>query len=149
MAKFAVIVAVGLALAGCGDPQTTGEVPRLDPKDQASAAQAPERKPITAEEVTKVLDLPEYPGAESVENVRLVSPSYSPDEVRLELVRRSKDAPAKVVKYYEDQLGSPAVGDPGHKEVFGRTPRGNFVRVHVDVEDTGSKFTLGVISYTK
>ena len=150
MAKLSVLLLLVALVAGCGSPQTTGEVPRLDPKDQRpNAAQSAERKAIPAEEVANVLDLEEYPGAEVVENVRLVSPNFAPDEVRLELVRQSKDDYQKVVKFYEGKLGSPAGGDPGHQEVFGRTPRGSYVRVHVDSEGSGSKFTIGVISYLK
>jgi hypothetical protein len=150
VAKYAVCLLIGLLIAGCGSPKATGEVQRLDPKDQQpNAAQSAERKAISAEEVANVLDLEEYPGAVVVENVRLVSPNFAPDEVRLELVRRSKDDSQKVVKFYEGKLGSPAGGEPSHQEVFGRTPRGSYVRVHVDSENSGSKFTIGVISYLK
>lgn len=121
----------------------------MDPKAQPSVSEAAKREQATSDEVQASLDLPEYPGASVVENVKLVSETLSPDEVRLELVRKSADAPDKVVKFYESNLGEKASGEPGHQEIFGRTQRGNFVRVHVDSDGSGSKFTLNVISYAK
>jgi len=121
----------------------------MDPKAQPSVSETAKREQATAEEVKASLDLPEYPGATVIENVKLVSETLSPDEVRLELVRKSADAPDKVVKFFESNLGEKAGGEPGHQEIFGRTQRGNFVRVHVDSDGSGSKFTLNVISYAK
>lgn len=151
MAKYIWILVGGLLVASCGAPKKEEATlpPMMDPSKQPAVSQSAEKKAADPAEVKKLLDVEEYPGVEVVESNRLVSDSLSPDEVRFELVRRSKDAPAKVVKYYEDKLSAKATGQPGHQEIFGRTQRGNFVRVHVDAEDTGSKFTLSVISYAK
>ena len=145
--KFPMPLLIGLLIVGCG--ANSNDVPRLDPKDQTKAAPASERKTISASDVTRILDLEEYPGAIAVENTRLVNPVFPPDEVRLELVRRSSDAPEKVLKFYEAKLGSNARGDAGHEEIFAPTKHGNMVRVHVDKEGTGSKFTIGAIVYIK
>jgi hypothetical protein len=150
VAKSLWISILALILLGCGPSTEQTQPQKLDPKDQqTSLSQNAEKKAVSAEEIKSLVDLEEYPGAESVENWRLVSDSLSPDEARFELVRRSADAPAKVVKFYETKLGEKASGQVGHQEIFGRTPRGNFVRVHVDGEGSGSKYTVNVISYAK
>jgi hypothetical protein len=150
VAKSLWISLLALVVIGCGPSTEQTRPQKLDPKEQQSSiSQTAEKKAVSAAEVSKLVDLEEYPGAEPVENWRLISDSLSPDEARFELVRRSADAPAKVVKFYETKLGEKASGEVGHQEIFGRTPRGNFIRVHVDGEGSGSKFTVNVISYAK
>ncbi len=120
-----------------------------DPNAGPAISQRAEKKPADAAEIKELLDLEEYPGSEQVENNRLIDPSLAPDEARFELVRRSKDASDKVIAFFEDKLGEKAIGSAGHKEIFGRTQRGNNIKVHVDSEGEGSKYTLIVIAYRK
>ncbi len=96
-----------------------------------------------------LLDLSEYPGAEIVTNDRLTSPGMSPDEVRLLLVRKTSDTPDKVAKFFEKELSVIASGSGSHRELFGRTKRGNDVRVSVDSEGGITKYTLSAICYSK
>ena len=152
MAKSLFWIGLAVFVVGCGSPTvapTAQKTPAVDPQAQPAISQTAEKAPASAAEVKKVLDLEEYPGAEVVENNKLVSSSLPPDEIRFELVRRSKDAPTKVIAFYEKALGAQASGEAGHKEVFGRTKRGNFVRAHFDAEGSGTKYSLSVISFAK
>ncbi len=140
-----------MAIVGCGSPKPEEPTlpPASNPSAQPSVSQTAERQPANAAELKDKIDLAEYPGAEQVESHRLVSANLAPDEARFELVRRTKDAPDKVVKFFEDQLGEKAFGSAGHKEIFGRTKRGNDVKALINDEDGGTKFTLIIISYAK
>lgn len=138
-------------MASCAAPKAdeSSLPPIANPNAGPAMSQRAEKQPADPNEIKKLLDLEEYPGAEQVENHRLVDPSLSPDEARFELVRRSKDSPDKVVAFYEEKLGQKAIGGAAHREIFGRTQRGNDVKVHVDGEGSGSKYTLIVITYRK
>ncbi|HJP84098.1 MAG TPA: hypothetical protein VJ835_11415 [Fimbriimonadaceae bacterium] len=149
MAKILLLVASAIFVISCssGPDQTPPE--RMKPSEQPSFSETAERLAATDAEVKALLDLPEYPGAKVVDNKKLVSNTLAPDEIRFELTRQSADAPSKVIAFYESKLGAKSTSDGDHREVFGRTNRGNFVRVHVEPEGNGSKISLSVISYAK
>lgn len=152
MAKLTWLLLGGVLIVGCGAPKPTGEasLPTIqDPANKPAISQTAEKKPVDAAAVKAVFDLDEYPGVEQVSNNQLVDGTLPPDEMRFELVRRSKDAPEKVIKFYEEKLGQKAFGSAGTKELFGRTQRGNDVKIKISPEGTGTKFSLVAISYKK
>lgn len=152
MARFLWFVLCISLICGCAVPEKSATQPPANlpkPSDGPPISETAAKSPIPLDQVKLVLDLEEYPGAYLAENHKLSSKEMSPDEVRLELVRTSGDKPDKVVAYFEEKLSVKALGSDKGKEIFGRTKRGNFVRVHVNADGKGSKFTLNVISYTK
>lgn len=151
MAKTLWLLIGGILISSCGTAKKdeSSLPPIADPNAGPAISQRAEKQPADPAEIKKLLDLEEYPGSEQLENNRLLDPALPPDEARFELVRRSKDAPDKVVAFFEEKLGEKAIGSAGHKEVFGRTQRGNSIKVHVDGEGDGSKYTLIVIAYKK
>lgn len=121
----------------------------MDPSAKPPASQTSEKLPVSLEEVQKTLDLEEYPGSEIVANHKLANAEFSPDERRFELARKSADSPEKIVKFFEEKLAAKAATEGTHKEILGLTKRGNYVKVHIDVDGSGSKYSLTVISYSK
>jgi len=150
VARFFWVVLCIVVIWGCAEPQNKAPESLLPkPGDGPSASESATKTPVPRDEVKLSLDLEEYPGSKIVENNKLTSSQFSPDEARFELVRTSDDAPAKVVAYYEEKLSVKANPSDKGQEIWGRTRRGNFVRVHVNPEGKGSKFSLSVISYAK
>jgi len=140
-----------LIAVGCGKPTVSnqGDQPVLDPNSQPPISETATKSQADSGEIKAAVDLDEYPGATIVDNLKLSSPSMAPDEVRFELGRKSTDAPAKVVSFYESKLSGKGAPKDGGTEVFGQTAKGNFIRVVVQADGSGSKFTLNIISYAK
>lgn len=149
MTKFLVLVAsLGLIAAGCGSNPSNEAPPALNPNAGPSVSDSGQHTTADKNEIQAMVDLAEYPGAEIVENTKVVSDSIAPDESRFILVRKTKDAPDKVRAYYVKELDDKSGGKPG-TPVLGRTPKGNFVQALVEPDGGGSKITLKIISYAK
>jgi hypothetical protein len=150
VARFLWFVLSVCLICGCGAPKSKAPESLLPkPGDGPMASETATKSPVPLDEIKLLLDLDEYPGAKLVENTRLSSSQFSPDEARFELARTSADAPAKVVAFYEEKLSVKVTQSKKGQEIWGRTKRGNFVRVHVNPDGKGSKFSLSVISYAK
>lgn len=149
MRVLPLLLGVLFIVAGCGNNPTNQEPTRIDPKGGPSVEESSEKIAADASEVKAKLDLEEYPGVKVVEDMKLVSKSIAPDETRFILTRTSEDAPAKVVAFYEDKLKAKAMAKDGGQEIYGQSGRGNFVRVNIESEGTGSKITLRPICFDK
>lgn len=151
MARFLWFVLGVVLISGCATPEAKSPEESVLPKPGKgpSVSETATKTSITIDEVKKTLDLAEYPGAKIVENNKLSSEQLSPDEARFELLRTSTDAPAKVIAFYEEKLQDKVSNSEGGKQIMGRTQRGNFVKVLLNPDGKGTKFSLSVISYVK
>jgi hypothetical protein len=151
VARYLLILLGGVLMASCSSPKQEDPNATLRPPTETgvTASEMAQRSQAPQDQVKTLLDMDEYPGSTVVENSRLTSASFSPDEARFELVRKTEDAPDKVVKFYEEKLEAKANGSAEKREIFGRTPKGNSVRALIEADGAGSKITLVVISFMK
>jgi hypothetical protein len=150
VARLLLLLVGGILAVSCSSPapQQSETLPIPPKQDGPTASEMATRSPALPEDL-KMLELEEYPGATVVENVRLSSKDFAPDEARLELVRKSPDAPEKVVKFYEEKLAQKATTSGTGQQVVGPTKSGNYVRIQIDADGTGSKYTLNIIKFVK
>ncbi len=118
-----------LALAGCSHDPSAPEKPSDDP----SARTTTNYTPPTPEELSKLCDVPMYPGSKAPDGLSRM-PRKDADGTHYELVLTTNDPVEKAAKFYLSYMKQPP--GPGGKAptVVGTTPHGNMAIIQVSSE---------------